>query len=36
VQVTAANDDSEIEQLNEVLAELAERFEMQRAQPPGC
>jgi 8-amino-7-oxononanoate synthase len=35
VQVTAANDDSEIEQLNEVLAELAERFEMQRAQPPG-
>ncbi len=35
VQVTAANDDGEIEQLNEVLGELAERFEMQRAQPPG-
>jgi 8-amino-7-oxononanoate synthase len=34
-QVTAANDDSEIEQLNEVLAELSERFDMQRAQPPG-
>ena len=34
-QITAANDDSEIQQLNEVLAELAERFEMQRAQPPG-
>jgi 8-amino-7-oxononanoate synthase len=30
IQVTAANDDSEIEQLNEVLGELAERFEMQR------
>ena len=30
VQVTAANDDSEIEQLNEVLGELAEHFEMQR------
>jgi 8-amino-7-oxononanoate synthase len=34
-QITAANDDSEIQQLNEVLAELAERFDMQRAQPPG-
>ena len=33
VQMTAANDDSEMEQLNEVLAELAERFEMQRAPP---
>ena len=31
VQVTAANDDGEIDQLNEVLAELAERFDMQRA-----
>ena len=30
IQVTAANDDSQIEQLNEVLAELAQRFEMQR------
>jgi 8-amino-7-oxononanoate synthase len=35
VQVTAANDDSEIDQLNTVLAELAERFEMQRAWQPG-
>jgi len=35
VQMTAANDDSEVQQLNEVLSELAERFEMQRAQPPG-
>jgi 8-amino-7-oxononanoate synthase len=33
VQVTAANDDSEIEQLNQVLAELSERFDMQRATP---
>jgi len=32
IQITAANDDSEIDQLNEVLVELAERFEMQR--PP--
>jgi 8-amino-7-oxononanoate synthase len=31
VQVTAANDDSEIEQLNEVLAEMSERFDMQRS-----
>jgi 8-amino-7-oxononanoate synthase len=31
VQVTAANDDSEVQQLNEVLAELAQRFDMQRA-----
>ena len=30
IQVTAANDDSEIEQLNSVLAALAEHFEMQR------
>ncbi len=33
VQVTAANDDSEIEQLNAVLAEMSERFDMQRAEP---
>jgi len=33
--VTAANDDSQIEQLNDVLAELSERFEMQRAEQPG-
>ena len=32
IQVTAANADDEIDQLNEVLVELAERFEMQR--PP--
>jgi len=30
IQITAANDDSQIEQLNEVLGELAQRFEMQR------
>jgi 8-amino-7-oxononanoate synthase len=30
VQITAANDDSQIEQLNEVLGELAQRFEMQQ------
>jgi len=30
IQVSAANSDDEIEQLNEVLGELAERFEMQR------
>ena len=30
VQVTAANSDEEIDQLNDVLGELAERFEMQR------
>jgi 8-amino-7-oxononanoate synthase len=35
LQVTAANDDSEIEQLTDVLADLAERFEMQRVPPPG-
>jgi 8-amino-7-oxononanoate synthase len=35
IQMTAANDDSEVEQLNGALAELADRFEMQRAQPPG-
>ena len=33
IQVTAANDDSQIEQLNEVLGELAQRFEMQRPGP---
>jgi len=32
IQVTAANDDDEIEQLNEVLGELAACFDMQR--PP--
>ena len=31
VQVTAANGDDEIEQLNDVLGELATRFDMQRA-----
>jgi 7-keto-8-aminopelargonate synthetase-like enzyme len=31
VQVTAANGDDEIEQLNEVLVELAACFDMQRA-----
>ncbi len=35
VQVTAANGDDEIDQLNEVLGELAERFDMQRAATPG-
>ena len=30
IQMTAANADDEIEQLNEVLGELAERFDMQR------
>jgi 8-amino-7-oxononanoate synthase len=30
IQITAANADDEIEQLNEVLGELAARFEMQR------
>jgi 7-keto-8-aminopelargonate synthetase-like enzyme len=31
IQVTAANADSEIEQLNEVLGQLAQRFDMQLA-----
>jgi 8-amino-7-oxononanoate synthase len=31
IQITAANDDSEIEQLNDVLTELSERFQMQRS-----
>ncbi|HTV10637.1 MAG TPA: pyridoxal phosphate-dependent aminotransferase family protein [Acidimicrobiales bacterium] len=31
IQVTAANDDEQVEHLNDVLAELAERFEMQRS-----
>jgi 8-amino-7-oxononanoate synthase len=31
IQVTAANDDAQIRQLNDVLAELSGRFEMQRA-----
>jgi 8-amino-7-oxononanoate synthase len=35
VQVTAANGDDEIEQLNEVLGELAACFDMQRAPIPG-
>jgi 8-amino-7-oxononanoate synthase len=34
IQVTAANDDAQIEHLNEVLAELSERFDMQRAPQP--
>ncbi|HXW78012.1 MAG TPA: pyridoxal phosphate-dependent aminotransferase family protein [Acidimicrobiales bacterium] len=33
IQVTVANDDSEIEQLTHVLAELSERFEMQHPTP---
>ncbi len=33
-QVTAANDDSQIDQLNEVLTELCQRFEMQPATGP--
>jgi 8-amino-7-oxononanoate synthase len=35
VQVTAANGDDEIDQLNEVLGELAACFDMQRAPTPG-
>ena len=35
VQVTAANGDDEIDQLNDVLGELVERFDMQRAATPG-
>ena len=34
VQMTAANGDDEVDQLNEVLGELAACFEMQRAQLP--
>ena len=34
IQVTAANADDEIEQLNDVLGELAERFDMQRRSRP--
>ena len=34
VQVTAANDDSQIDQLNDVLTELCQRFEMQPATGP--
>jgi 7-keto-8-aminopelargonate synthetase-like enzyme len=34
VQVTAANDEGQIDQLNEVLAALAERFDLQRADQP--
>lgn len=33
-QVTEANDDAQIQQLNDVLAELSERFDMQRAPAP--
>ena len=35
IQVTAANADDEIDQLNEVLGELAERFDMRRAEASG-
>lgn len=35
VQVTAANDDAELQQLNEVLAELCQHFDMQQAPEPG-
>ncbi len=35
VQVTAANGDDEIEQLNEVLGDVAARFDMQRAPTSG-
>jgi 8-amino-7-oxononanoate synthase len=35
IQVTAANGDDEIDQLNEVLGELAERFDMQRTTAAG-
>ena len=34
IQITAANADDEIDQLNEVLGELAERFDMQRRSTP--
>ena len=34
VQVTAAHDDGQIDQLNDVLAELCQRFDMQRATQP--
>jgi 7-keto-8-aminopelargonate synthetase-like enzyme len=34
VQVTAANADSEIEHLNQVLSELSQRFDLQHASPP--
>ena len=34
VQVTAANKDSEIEQLNQVLTELSQRFDLQHASQP--
>ncbi|MGD0880754.1 MAG: pyridoxal phosphate-dependent aminotransferase family protein [Acidimicrobiales bacterium] len=34
IQITAANTDEEIDQLNEVLGELAERFDMQRSPAP--
>ncbi len=34
VQVTAANEDSEIERLNQVLTELSERFDLQHASHP--
>jgi hypothetical protein len=34
VQITAANGDDEIEQLNEVLGELAACFDMQQAPDP--
>ena len=34
VQVTAANEHDQIEQLNQVLTELSERFDLQHASPP--
>jgi 8-amino-7-oxononanoate synthase len=34
VQVTAVNEDSEIEQLNQVLTEVSERFDLQHASQP--
>ena len=34
IQMTAANADDEIDQLNDVLGELAERFDMQRQPTP--
>ena len=35
IQITAANSDEEIDELNAVLGEVAERFEMQRHPMPG-
>jgi 7-keto-8-aminopelargonate synthetase-like enzyme len=33
-QITAANDDAQVQQLNDVLTELSERFDMQRSPQP--